>query len=77
MNELFRRKVQLTHPGIDALVTTIDYGDGSGPEILTLGTSRSVPLSHRYTRRGAFRVTIQFIDNDGGIGTDSFFVVVA
>ncbi len=77
LNNRFSRRIQVTDPGLDALVTTVDYGDGSKPETLALGTSRNLQLSHRFTRRGVFRVTIQVIDNDGGIGTDSFFVIVA
>ena len=55
---------------------TVDYGDGSAQEVLALGQSKTLSLSHRFSRRGAFRVTILVTDNDGGIGTDSFFVIV-
>lgn len=76
MNTLFRRQLRFADPGLDAFIATVDYGDGSVAETLALGQSRNLSLSHRFTRRGSFRVTITVSDNDGGIGTDSFFVIV-
>ncbi|MBC7967916.1 MAG: autotransporter-associated beta strand repeat-containing protein [Fuerstia sp.] len=76
MNSLFRRRLHIADPGRDSFVATVDYGDGTAPETLALGKSRNFSLNHRFTRRGAFQVSIQVVDRDGGIGTDSFFVIV-
>ena len=76
MNALFRRQLRFADPGLDSFVATVDYGDGSAAETLALGHSKSLSLSHRFARRGSFRVTITISDNDGGFSTDSFFVIV-
>ena len=76
MNSLFRRRLHIADPGRDSFVATVDYGDGSAPETLSLGRSRNFSLRHRFTQRGSFHVSIRVVDHDGGIGTDSFLVIV-
>ena len=77
VNSQFQRRVRFADPGLDGFVATVDYGDGSPVETVALGRAKSVLLKHKFGRSGAFRVTtIQVSDNDGGIGTDSFFVIV-
>ena len=76
VNSVFQRRLQLVDPGADSFTVLVDYGDGSAMETLTPGRSKSLSLSHRFTRAGAYRVTVQVLDDDGGIGTDSLFVIV-
>ena len=76
MNSLFRRRLHIADPGLDSFVATVNYGDGSAPETLALGKSQNFSLRHRFARKGTFQVSIQVIDHDGGIGTNSFFVIV-
>jgi hypothetical protein len=33
-------------------------------------------FEHRYTRPGRYRVTVTVVDDDGGLSTDSFLVLV-
>lgn len=54
---------------------TVDYGDGSGAEILTInGTSFS--LEHIYNTAGEYTVTVQIHDNQGAVGTRTATVAV-
>jgi hypothetical protein len=62
-------------PGPDTWTATVDYGDGSGPQVLPLAGS-SFELAHRYTRSGTYTVTVTVTDDDGGSGADSSVVAV-
>lgn len=46
---------------------TVNYGDGSGDQPLTL-TENSFTLNHLYTAKGCYTIVITVRDNDGGIG---------
>ena len=54
----------------------MDYGDGRGPQWLPLGTDNSFTLSNRYTRPGVYKVQLRIFDDDGGLSTDTFLVIV-
>jgi autotransporter-associated beta strand protein len=74
----FTRNGFFTDPGIlDTWTATVDYGDGSGPQPLALNPGQRFHLRHRYTQPGVYRVIVTVIDDDGGIGTDSFLVTVS
>ena len=64
-----------TDPGTtDTWTATVDYGDGSGSQTLTLNPDNTFDLSHVYETSGTFPVTVTVTDDDGGAGTGSFVV---
>ena len=63
-------------PGADTWTATVDYGDGSGAQPLTLGTDRAFALSHRYADDGHYTVTVTVRDDDTGVGTATLIVDV-
>ncbi|MEW6221036.1 MAG: PKD domain-containing protein [Thermodesulfobacteriota bacterium] len=75
-NGTLTRNGSFTDPGTDTHTATVDYGDGSGVQALALNPDKTFALSHLYPADGAFTVTVQVIDDDGGVGTASFQVTV-
>lgn len=69
------RKGFFFDPGADTWTATVDYGDGSGPEVLKLH-DEGFRLRHRYDQPGTCTVTVTVMDDDGGLGTDTFTVEV-
>jgi autotransporter-associated beta strand protein len=63
-------------PGNDTWTATVNFGDGSAAEPLTLGSDKQFRLQHSYTRAGTFNVTVTVTDEDGEIGIASFLVTV-
>jgi Ca2+-binding RTX toxin-like protein len=64
-----------TDPGTsDTWTATVDYGDGTGAQPLTLNADNTFDLNHVYTAGGTFTVTVAVTDDDGGSGTGSFVV---
>lgn len=59
----------------DTWTATVDYGDGWGPESLSL-SGRSFVLGHTYRTAGAYTVTVKVDDGKGGVGVDTMNVVV-
>ena len=55
-------------PGDNTWTATVDYGDGSGPQPLTLASDQSFVLAHTYTVPGTYTVTVTVQDNYGGVG---------
>ena len=51
-------------PGADPWTATVDYGDGSGVNTLSLG-GKTFSLSHVYAAAGTFAVTVRVSDDDG------------
>jgi hypothetical protein len=62
-------------PGVDAWTATVDYGDGSGVQPLTL-TGNTFDLSHVYADAGVYAVTVTVTDDDTGEGFDTLTVTV-
>ena len=56
-------------PGADQWSATVDYGDGSGAQALSLDASKSFALSHQYANDGSFTVTVTV--SDGASSTSS------
>ncbi|MEO6808476.1 MAG: PKD domain-containing protein [Isosphaeraceae bacterium] len=52
-----------------AFNATVDYGDGSGPQPLTLGASESFVVAHTYTQPGTYPVIVNVRDAFGAVGT--------
>jgi len=73
--ETLARAGSFTDPGPDSWSATADYGDGSGPEALTLD-GFLFQLGHRYATAGTFLATVVVSDDDGGAGSDTVVVQV-
>lgn len=54
---------------------TVDYGDGSGVQLLTL-SGMNFSLSHVYKDEGTYPVTVTVTDNQGASGTGTASVIV-
>ncbi|MCJ7736592.1 MAG: PKD domain-containing protein, partial [Anaerolineae bacterium] len=65
-----------TDPGADTWTATVDYGDGSGRQALTLA-GKSFDLSHTYGDDGSYVVTVCVTDDDRGNDCDTATVTVA
>jgi PKD repeat protein len=64
-----------TDTGSTSWTATVDYGDGSGSQPLTLsGTNFS--LSHIYQDNGAYTMTVSVTDNQGASDTETATVTV-
>lgn len=48
---------------------TVDYGDGSGPQPLTLSEDKRFTLNHTYAEEGTYTVTVRVSDIEGAAGT--------
>ncbi len=72
----FSRSGSFTDPGSDTWSGTVNYGDGSGDQPLTLTPSKTFALNHTYTTSGTYTVTVTVEDDDLGVGTTSFTVTV-
>ncbi len=55
---------------------TVDYGDGAGPESLTLNPDKTFSLSRQYTTAGTYTVTVVVTDDQGATGTTLASVTV-
>ncbi len=69
------RAVSFTDPGADTWSGSVDFGDGSGSQPLSV-PSRTFVLSHVYAIPGTFTVRVSISDDDGGSGSASFVVHV-
>jgi hypothetical protein len=64
-------------PGVgEAYSATVDYGDGGGPQPLTLADNHAFGLSHAYAAPGLYPVTVRVSDGTDA-GTASVTVSVA
>jgi VCBS repeat-containing protein len=88
LNQLLRQSGSFFDPGaLDTHVAVIDWGDGTtesvplvsrtfGPNGAPTSVSGVVQARHRYARQGTYTATLRLMDNDGGVGNDSFVVTV-
>ena len=60
----------------DTWTGTVDYGDGSGSQSLTLNGDKTFSLSHTYANDGNYTVTVTVTDDDGGSDNDTLEVTV-
>jgi len=63
----FTRSGSFTGSG-SSYTATVDYGDGSGPQSLTLNSGGTFTLSHLYGNPGSDSVTVTVTDNSGSEG---------
>jgi Ca2+-binding RTX toxin-like protein len=50
----------------DTEAASINWGDGSAPELRASGNTATLNLTHVYARTGTFPVTMTLVDDDGG-----------
>jgi len=62
-------------PGADTWTATVDYGDGSGAEPLSL-VGKQFVLDHVYADNGVYTASVTVRDDDGASGTDTLQVTV-
>jgi hypothetical protein len=63
----------------DTETLSVDWGDGTGPEILALGLARQFSLSHQYLNDApgnGYFINVNSTDKDGGVGSASGSAVV-
>ena len=60
-----------TDPGDETWVATVNYGDSSGTNPLTL-SGKTFELSHTYSTAGTDTVTVTVLASNGSIGSASF-----
>ena len=65
-----------TDQGVDTVTATVDYGDGTGVQPLTIHDEMEFDLNHVFGDNGEYTVTVCVTDDDGGLGCDSFLVSV-
>jgi len=64
-----------TDPGIDTWTATVDYGDGAGPQPLSLN-GQLFDLNHTYVEDGSYEVSVTVTDSGGLSGTGTALVTV-
>lgn len=70
------REGSFTDPGSTSWTATVDYGDGTAEQPLTL-TGSTFALSHAYAEPGTWTTTVRVADDGGLVGTTSFVTVVS
>ena len=70
-----RSNVSFSDPG-SGFTGTVDYGDGSGVQSLTL-SGNSFNLSHSWGSTGTYTVLVTVKDSDGGVGTSIFTAAIS
>ncbi len=67
---------RFTDPGADTWTATVNYGDGSGNQPLTLNADKTFNFSHAYPTAGSYTITVAVTDDDGATGSFSQAVTV-
>jgi hypothetical protein len=75
-NVTFTQGGSFTDPGAASWTATVDYGDGAGPQALSLSGTHFT-LSHAYAQPGVYAVIVTVTDNLGATGYADLFVTVA
>jgi Ca2+-binding RTX toxin-like protein len=71
----FSSSGSFTDPSSDHWTATVDYGDGSGAQPLTLN-SQAFMLAHTYIDEGTYTVTVRVSDDDHTVGVSTTVVTV-
>ncbi len=64
-----------TESGATSWTATVDYGDGSGAQPLTL-SGMNFSLNHTYNNSGIYKLIVTVTDNQGASGTKAAFITV-
>ncbi len=69
------RNVSFGDPGADIWSGTVNYGDNTGVQPLSVNQgTKTFSLSHTYTSSGSFIVSVTLSDEDGGSTTNTYTV---
>lgn len=75
-NETFRRTGHFVDPGHDRCAVLVDFGDGGGPQPVTVRDGNEFTLRHEYKTPGKYLVSVFAVDDDGGITKRIFEITV-
>ena len=70
------RTGSFSDPGADTWTATVDYGDGTGRQPLSLTSDKRFQLKHSYAVAGTYSVTTTVTDKDGAVGSTTVKVTV-
>jgi hypothetical protein len=62
---------------LSSWTATVDYGDGGGPQPLTLSGDKTFVLNHAYAEEGIYTVTVRVTDVEGAVGVATISVRVS
>jgi predicted GH43/DUF377 family glycosyl hydrolase len=82
--ETFIRTGSIIDPDNDTWIATVDYGDGSNTEPLTINSDKTFTLNHLYIDNKVCKgdgndkctITVAVNDNKGGVSTDTLAITV-
>lgn len=72
----FTRTASFTDGVSNGWTAWADYGDMTSLASVTVGTDKTLSLSHVYDQPGAYTVTVYVTDSDGASGSDSVRVTI-
>ena len=74
----FSRSISVTDRAATSWAgSTVNYGDGSGNQSLTVAADGTATLSHTWTDNGTYTVTVTIVDDIGQSKTETFNVTVS
>jgi len=74
----FSRSISVTDRAATSwLGSTVNYGDGSGNQSLTVAADGTATLSHTWTDNGTYTVSVTIVDDIGQSQTETFNVTVS
>jgi len=74
--DTFSSSGSFSDPGADSWAATVNYGDGSGDQLLTLNEDKTFSLSHTYVDNDVYTLTVTVTDYDGGENLDTALITV-
>jgi hypothetical protein len=74
--QLLARAGSITDPGADSWSAVVHHGDGAGFVPLILGSDKTFSLAHLCPANGASTAVVHVTNDDGGMGSTQFQVLV-